>query len=309
MFEKDVVLTLPLDKVDPDPGQPRISVNANLPKLRELGASLLAEGQHEPISCRTHPDDPERVMIVNGGRRYASSQITEGLDTIDVIVKSKYDDMTPEEIFVEQMVNNSARENLAPSEEVRSIETALNMGATIEQIARSHGKSEASIKADLPLLKLPENIRRELDSGDLSKKVAREIATFPATRMQDVYGEVKKAHGATQQVARIEAYRQKKAQTSIDVYAQAAEENAKADTKERKTLVRSFTNLQSAVKKFNISPAGNGKGPNMIHACRNKPGIAEIEFAAMDMRKIADKILENCTLYRHTTTNPEHKAV
>jgi len=304
MWEKDKVLTVPLDRVFPDTSQPR--KNKPLPYLRELGASILHDGQDHPCDCRVHPDDPENLLIVNGECRYDAHRVTEGLTTIDVIVRSKYDNMSAQEIFLTQMKDNAVRKNLDPMEDVASFETAVGMGCSIEEIASILGKSESTIRADLPMLKLPANVRNAIDNGDLSKKVGRDIATFDSvSKMDAAFAEAMKVHGATSQLAAIEAYRQKKTQTSLDVFALAADENK--DSKARKSFVKDFENLQTAVRKFRASPAGNGKGANMIHACRNKPGVREVEFAAQEMVRLAQKIIGDCTLYRHTTTNPEHK--
>lgn len=303
-WEKDVVLTVSLDQVAIDPGQPR--KNKPLPYLRELGASILHDGQDHPCDCRVHPDDEKMLMLVNGECRYTSSVITEGLKTIDVVVKSKFDGMTAKEIYLHQMKDNAVRKNLDPMENVESFETAVNMGCDVAEIAGILGKSEATIRADLPLLKLPVNIRRAIDNNDLSKKVAREIASFDSdVRMNEAYAEARKCHGASAQVTAIEAYRQKKAQTSIDEFALAADENK--NSKARKTLVKDFEKLQTAVAKFRNSPAGNGGGKAMVLACRKRPGVNEIEFMAQEMARLAEKIIGDCTLYRHTTTNPDHK--
>jgi len=304
MWEKDKVLTVPLDRVFPDTGQPR--KNKPLPYIRSLGASILHDGQDHPIDCRVHPDDPENLLIVNGECRFEAHLVTEGLKTIDVIVRSKYDNMSAQEIFLTQMKDNAVRKNLDPMEDVASFETAVGMGCSIEEIASILGKSESTIRADLPMLKLPANIRRAIDNGDLSKKVGREIATFDsAGKMDAAFAEAMKVHGATSQLAAIEAFRQKKTQTSLDKFALAADENK--NSKARKTLVKDFEKLQAAVVRFRDSTAGNGKGVHMVHACRNKPGVGKVEFAAQEMIRLAQKIIGDCTLYRHTTTNPEHK--
>jgi ParB family chromosome partitioning protein len=63
---------LPIDKIVPNPGQPRRGFSEDA--LDELAESIRAKGIIQPLIVRPDPADPEMFQIVAGERRWRAAQ-------------------------------------------------------------------------------------------------------------------------------------------------------------------------------------------------------------------------------------------
>ena len=158
-----------LDLIDPNPLQPRTRFDET--KLQELAESISSTGLVQPIVVRRKG---ERFEIVAGERRWRAAQIA-GLLKVPVHVSEIPDD----KLLQTALIENIQREDLNPIEEALAYRRlADDSGLTQEQIAASVGKDRATVANHLRLLKLPEQVRVRVASGEVSMGHARALLSL-----------------------------------------------------------------------------------------------------------------------------------
>lgn len=158
------VLDIPVNEIDPNPGQPRRAFSQDA--LEQLSASILELGLLQPILVVR---DGERYRIVAGERRYRACRLA-GLKTIPCIVR----DFSGQRQMEAALVENLQREDLNPMEKARAVEQLMRSGAyTQEQTAKILSCSRPVIANLLRLLDLPDEIAQALREGRLSEGHAR----------------------------------------------------------------------------------------------------------------------------------------
>lgn len=155
-----------LDLIDPNPLQPRTRFDET--RLQELAESISSTGLVQPIVVRRQG---ERFQIVAGERRWRAAQIA-GLLKLPVHVAEISDD----KLLQTALIENIQREDLNPIEEALAYKRlGEDSGLTQEQIAVAVGKDRASVANYLRLLRLPEQVRSRVASGELSMGHARAL--------------------------------------------------------------------------------------------------------------------------------------
>jgi len=144
------VRELPLDKVVPNPSQPRMTWHEET--LQELAASIKEHGVLQPILVRPSGDQYE---IIAGERRWRSSKIA-GKETIPAIVE-RFDDATALEIA---LIENLQREDLSPLDEAVIYKKMTDeLGYSIRQLAGKLGKDKGYVENRLRLASAPDDVR------------------------------------------------------------------------------------------------------------------------------------------------------
>jgi len=159
---------VPLDDVEPDPGQPRTSFG----DLTELVASVRSKGVLEPILVRANLQGQARFRIISGERRYLAAR-QAGLESVPVIEMFVDDD----EALEIGLIENLQRKDLTPFEEAEAYRSLGDLhGYTHQRIATAMGKSRTVITESLSLLSIPEAVRSLADSlGVRSKSLLLEV--------------------------------------------------------------------------------------------------------------------------------------
>lgn len=106
--------------IDPSPYQVREHFDAE--SLQELANSIKEHGIIQPLTARVSPQDPARLELVAGERRWRAAGLA-GLDTVPVIVR-ELSDLAAQEIV---LIENLQREDLTVSEEARGYQKALSL--------------------------------------------------------------------------------------------------------------------------------------------------------------------------------------
>lgn len=159
-------MQVPIEDVRPNRMQPRKTFD-DAP-LEELAASIREHGLMQPILVRSRGNGFE---IIAGERRWRACQ-RAGLKTIEVIVK----DLAEQEVFEWALIENIQREDLNPIEEAEAYRRLLETtDMTQERLAVRIGKDRSTIANALRLLKLPDEVRRQVISGALSMGHARAL--------------------------------------------------------------------------------------------------------------------------------------
>jgi len=160
------LLLLPVEAVERNPEQPRKRFDEA--KLEELAASIRQHGVVEPILVRRQGG---KYRILAGERRWRAAQ-RAGLKEVPALVR----EATDREAFELALVENLQRADLNAIEEAEAYEVlASDHGLTQEQIAVRVGKERSTVANALRLLKLPEEVRNAVRSGQLDMGHARAL--------------------------------------------------------------------------------------------------------------------------------------
>ena len=162
---EDGITKLPLQKVEPNPKQPR--TNFDEEELQSLADSIAEHGLLQPLVVREAGDG--YYQIIAGERRWRASRLA-GLSEVPVVIL-KADDKTVMELA---LVENLQRQDLNPMEEACGYQSLMDdYGLTQEQIAKRVGKSRPAVANALRLLGLPDEVRMLVENGTLSAGHAR----------------------------------------------------------------------------------------------------------------------------------------
>ena len=157
---------LPVSTVIPNPFQPRSHIDET--ELVELTASIEASGLLQPVIVR--PRDGKYELIA-GERRWRAVQRL-GWPKIPAVVKD-VDDPT---LLTLALIENLQRDDLSPIDEAAGYQ---RLGEEFElaqaEIARLVGRDRSTIANLLRLLKLPEEIKKQIQDGELSEGHARAL--------------------------------------------------------------------------------------------------------------------------------------
>jgi len=185
---------IPIDKLAPNPGQPRVEIG----DLADLVASISEKGVLEPLLVRPS-DVGGRFMIISGERRYRAS-LEVGLTELPCI-EMDVDDRAVAEI---SLIENLQRKDLTAFEEADGLHAlAERFGYTHEEIARKIGKSRPSITESLSLAMIPEDVRDICRRADIcSKSMLLQVVRQPSLDEMRRFVDNIKEHGLTRDEAR-----------------------------------------------------------------------------------------------------------
>jgi ParB family transcriptional regulator, chromosome partitioning protein len=142
---------IPVDRVDPNPNQPRLAFDQT--SLDELTSSVREHGVLQPILVRPH--SAGRYELVAGERRWRAAKAA-GLATIPALIE-EIDDETALEIAV---IENLQREDLSPIDEALIYDKMIRQhGYSIRRLAQKLGKDKGYLENRLRLADAPPEIR------------------------------------------------------------------------------------------------------------------------------------------------------
>jgi len=161
------VIYLQLDKVQPNPYQPRRIFERT--SLDELASSIKEYGVIQPISVRLI--NGHRYELVAGERRLRASKIA-GLSTIPAIVVN----ISDQDSAVIALIENLQRKNLHYLEEAEGFQNLMqDYGFTQEEMAMRVGKNQSTIANKLRILRLSKEVQKLLLEHQLTERHARAL--------------------------------------------------------------------------------------------------------------------------------------
>ena len=164
-----------IDRIEANPQQPRERFSQE--QLEQLAASIRANGVVQPITVRRLG---ENFQIVAGERRWRASQLA-GLRKIPAVVRDVADDKLLELALVE----NIQRQELNPIEEANAYRKLIdNIGLTQEMLSERVGKDRTVIATSMRLLKLPRDIQRLIEDGQISAGHGRALLLTEDPKVQ-----------------------------------------------------------------------------------------------------------------------------
>ena len=152
---------IPIDKLEPNPLQPRVEIG----DLTELVLSVREKGVLEPLLVRPS-EVGGRFMIISGERRYRAS-LEVGLVELPCI-EMNVDDRAVAEI---SLIENLQRKDLTPFEEADGlVALSKRFGYTHEEISRKLGKARTSVTETISIANIPPEIRDLCRRADIASK-------------------------------------------------------------------------------------------------------------------------------------------
>jgi ParB family chromosome partitioning protein len=164
---------VPLDLLEPNPFQPRTSIDPAA--LEELAQSIRLRGILQPLLVRPHPTADGRYQIVAGERRWRAAG-TAGLHEVPALVHV----MTDTEVAAVALVENLQRQDLNTMDEAEGYNRLMTrFEFTQEALGQAVGKSRSHIANTLRLLNLPDAVKDALRTGVITAGHARALLTHP----------------------------------------------------------------------------------------------------------------------------------
>jgi len=150
-----------LDKIDPNPEQPRVEFG----DLTELTASIAEKGVLEPLLVK-----PSRAtgrwMIIAGERRYRAARLA-GLTEVPCVEM----DIDAGSVAEIALIENMQRKDLTVWEEADGLLALCDrFGYTHEEVARKVGKSRSTVTEALSIAAIPADVRELCRQADVSAK-------------------------------------------------------------------------------------------------------------------------------------------
>lgn len=161
---------VPIEFISPNPRNPRRAFAES--ELADLAQSIREHGVVQPIVVRPSKQSGH-YEIIAGERRWRASQLAE-LKSVPIIIRD-VDDRVALELAI---IENVQRSDLNPVEEAFGYQQLIdNHNYTQADLGQVIGKSRSHVANTLRLLKLPEEVRELLVSGELSAGHARTLVT------------------------------------------------------------------------------------------------------------------------------------
>jgi ParB family chromosome partitioning protein len=173
---------LPIDRIDPDPRQPRQDMGG----LDDLAASIREYGIIQPLIVSPAAD---RFLIIAGHRRHCAARLA-GLMRVPAVVRT----IEEHQRLAVQIVENLHRKDLNAVEEAESFRRLMDeFGLTQRDVAARVGKSLGHINQALRLLDLPPDMlaREKTSEQPVAKTILLEIVKLPAEEREQVYAEAR----------------------------------------------------------------------------------------------------------------------
>ncbi len=164
---KEEILELPLDKIKPNPYQPRYVFDND--DLKELALSIKEHGVIQPIIVKKMGAN---YVIIAGERRFRASKLAHQ-STIPAIVR-QYEKSKMIELA---LIENLQREDLSAVEEAKAYNQIMReLDLTQKEVAERVGKTRSYVTNMLGLLNLPENVLKLVDDKKITMGHARALS-------------------------------------------------------------------------------------------------------------------------------------
>jgi ParB family chromosome partitioning protein len=150
-----------LDKLDPNPEQPRVDFG----DLTELTASIAEKGVLEPLLVKPSRGTG-RWLIIAGERRFRAARLA-GLTEVPCVEM----DIDAGSVAEIALIENMQRKDLTVWEEADGLLALCDrFGYTHEEVARKVGKSRSTVTEALSIAAIPADVRDMCRKADVSAK-------------------------------------------------------------------------------------------------------------------------------------------
>ncbi len=175
--ERKSYFLCPIEDIRPHAGQPRKTFTPA--KLEELAASIREKGIIQPLVVR---ETNGHYVLIAGERRWRAAQ-KAGLHEVPVVIQDVSDDVAMEMALIE----NIQREDLNAVEEADAYRSLMDQfSLSQEEVAKRVGKERSTVANSLRLLRLPDDIQRDIIEERLTMGHARALLALDDETIQRV---------------------------------------------------------------------------------------------------------------------------
>ena len=155
------LIYLPIDRLHPHPDNPR----KELGDLTELADSIKANGILQNLTVVA--DDPTNSMtsftVIIGHRRSAAAKLA-GLAEVPCVIA----EMTAKEQLQTMLLENMQRSDLTVYEQAQGFQMMLDMGETVESIAKKSGFSQTTVRRRVKMMELDQTVLKDVSERQIS---------------------------------------------------------------------------------------------------------------------------------------------
>lgn len=167
------VYEAPANRIIPNPRQPRVQMDES--ELQGLADSIREHGILQPLVVSYDPGSDLYTLIA--GERRLRAAILAGLETVPVLIRQASEQQRLELALIE----NVQRADLSPLETAQAYHFLIEeFGLTHEDVAARVGKSREAVTNTHRLMKLPDEVKQSLASGQISEGHARALLSLEA---------------------------------------------------------------------------------------------------------------------------------
>lgn len=166
-------------------------------KLQELADSILAQGLIQPVLVRPSPGGFFEILA--GERRVRAAKLAK-LNFVPVIVE----EITDKKAMSLALIENIQREDLNAVEEATALDRLVKeFGMSHEDVAKSVGRSRASVSNLIRLLGLPASVKAMLDQNLLEMGHARALLGLEVNLIEEYANKIISQSMSVRQIEKI----------------------------------------------------------------------------------------------------------
>ncbi len=182
---KEAIFQIEVDKIKPNPYQPRKTHNEE--SLKELAQSIREVGIIQPLvvtKVQTETESGTKVeyQLIAGERRWLAAKMA-GLERVPAIIRKG--DSNRDQLAL-ALIENIQRANLNPIDTAKAYAKLQDeFGLTQREIAVKVSKSREAVANALRLLNLPSTIQDALAAGKINESQARSLLAISDPSRQE----------------------------------------------------------------------------------------------------------------------------
>lgn len=237
--DDDVLREIRIEKIVPNKYQPRREFTED--KIKELAESIKQNGLLQSITVRDMGNG--FYELIAGERRLRALKYLE-YPTTKAIVK----ELTNEQMATLALIENIQREELTPIEEAYAYQELLSINnLTQDELAKSLGKTQATVANKLRLLKLCSKVVDAINSKRITERHGRAMVKLEPSAQEKILNQIlTQSLNVSQTEERIETYLRIKNETKNN-------DSTQPNYDAQKILARLTKDIAKLEEKYGVS--------------------------------------------------------
>ena len=237
--DDDVLREIRIEKIVPNKYQPRMEFTED--KIKELAESIKQNGLLQSITVRDMGNG--FYELIAGERRLRALKYLE-YPTTKAIVK----ELTNEQMATLALIENIQREELTPIEEAYAYQELLSINnLTQDELAKSLGKTQATVANKLRLLKLCSKVVDAINSKRITERHGRAMVKLDPSAQEKILNQIlTQSLNVSQTEERIETYLRIKNETKNN-------DSTQPNYDAQKILARLTKDIAKLEEKYGVS--------------------------------------------------------
>ena len=237
--DDDILREIRIEKIVPNKYQPRREFTED--KIKELAESIKQNGLLQSITVRDMGNG--FYELIAGERRLRALKYLE-YPTTKAIVK----ELTNEQMATLALIENIQREELTPIEEAYAYQELLSINnLTQDELAKSLGKTQATVANKLRLLKLCSKVVDAINSKRITERHGRAMVKLDPSAQEKILNQIlTQSLNVSQTEERIETYLRIKNETKNN-------DSTQPNYDAQKILARLTKDIAKLEEKYGVS--------------------------------------------------------